>query len=103
MTNEEAEINWDEVKLQWHSDLPLWDLIDQIILDDCRQNLWGLGAVRELIFHTIFLDSTSMNRDVVTVWGDGETDVLHCEYSPVVKWVDGEGNTVEDDDKPDDF
>lgn len=81
------EIDWMNVQIQWHGN----DVLDDPELElkvrmDCANNLDGLSSVSSLIFHTIFL-TKSYEHDIVSVWGDGETQILHAEYIPEPKWV----------------
>jgi hypothetical protein len=84
MDNDE-KIIWSNVKLQWHTDLPPYENIDSIIQKYCAKSLSGLEKVSELIFHTIFL-SESLDEHVVIVWGELDSEDLHCDYQSQAKW-----------------
>jgi len=83
---QEPVINWHEVKIVWHSDVPNIPNYEQAIIEDCERSLWGLDRVSELIFHHIFL-GPNMDNDVVIAWGEEDNEDLHCEFLPSVIWA----------------
>ncbi len=80
------EIDWFQVEIIWHGDIPDLPNINDIVRLDCSKNLDGLEKVGDLIFHTIFL-LDSQDREIVIAWGEGDEDSnLHCEYHPFANW-----------------
>ena len=82
---DDEDINWDNVKIVWHSPVPDIHNIEQLIREDCTQSLRGLGKVSDLIFHHVFLGK-DMDTDVVCVWGEDGTEDLQCEFRSSVTW-----------------
>jgi hypothetical protein len=80
-----TEINWDNVTIVWHDEMPAIDNIEHIVLEDCKKSLWGLGRVSDLVFHLVFL-SKNHDSNVVNVWGEEDNEDLHCEYVAEVDW-----------------
>ena len=79
-------IDWPNVKIVWHSDVPDTPNVEQIILEDCERSLWGLDNVSTLIFHTVFLGK-DMKNNVVTAWGELVDEHLHCEFESNPIWT----------------
>ena len=79
-------IDWVNVKIVWHSDVPDTPNVEQIILEDCERSLWGLDNVSTLIFHTVFLGK-DMKNNVVTAWGELGDEHLHCEFESNPIWT----------------
>ena len=81
------EIDWFQIEIIWHGDIPNLPNVNDLVRLDCSRNLQGLEKVGELMFHTIFLGD-SMEKEIVMAWGQGaEDNNLHCEYYPTVDWV----------------
>ena len=83
---DDTDIDWSTVKIVWHSDVPDITNVEQIIIEDCKKNLWGLASTSSLIFHLVFLGN-DMHHDVVTLWGEEGNEDLHCEYDAKVTWT----------------
>ena len=81
----DKDIDWSQVKIVWHSDVPNLPNVEDLIREDCVRSLESLSTVSSLIFHHVFL-SDSYEKDVITVWGEEDNEDLHCEYSPTVTW-----------------
>jgi hypothetical protein len=94
---EDSDIDWSQVKLVWHCEVPDIPNLHQLVIKDCEKCLWGLDKVSDLVFHHVFLGE-DMEHDVITVWGEEDNEDLHCEYHADVRWasIDSEENENED-------
>ena len=78
-----TDIRWQDNKihLTWHGATPPNILdIEQIVMEDLPESLWGLDCPSDLIFHTVFL-SNNMDGEHVIVWGLLDDEInFHCQW-----------------------
>ena len=86
MSEEEIQIDWSQVNIQWHGPRPDIQDVERLVLEDCAISLDGLDRVSELIFHHVPLEK-SWDHNVVVAWGEEDSEDLHCEFMPTVTWT----------------
>lgn len=79
------------IRLEWDDgpERPEW--LEEVVIKDIRESLWGLSKPENLFTHYVQL-TPDMNGPSVHVYGVEGSDAFHCLYCLETKWVLASGH-----------